>query len=230
MRHPVYWYFSCAFIFRAFSALLKYLICRNLTKMLWTTLIRLWNGANLSMSHILLPGDTRPYNITSQKCSRWIIHFSVLKALFSSEVGAKKKKVIESVKKIREIGRQRIENRIDDMNQGKKVPEDVLTYIIKASQEVSGDDAEKMNVMMDEFTLFFFAGKFPNVYRPFVTYPIESGHCLRYLNTSQRARSWICRFGSWVESPVCWYKGNALWDMHNIENVLPLIFVLCFLK
>ena len=46
------------------------------------------------------------------------------------------------------------------MNQGKEAPEDVLTYIIKASQQVTGDDREKMNVMMDEFTLFFIAGKF----------------------------------------------------------------------
>ena len=46
------------------------------------------------------------------------------------------------------------------MNQGKEVPEDVLTYIIKASEEVTGDDREKMHVMMDEFTLFFIAGKF----------------------------------------------------------------------
>ena len=61
------------------------------------------------------------------------------------------------------MGRERIEKRIDDMNQGKKVPEDVLTYIIKASQEVSGDDREKMNVMMDEFILFFVAGKFLHI-------------------------------------------------------------------
>ena len=109
-----------------------------------------------------------------------------MKALFSSEARAKKKRVIESVKRIREIGKQRIENRIDDMNQGKEVPEDVLTYIIKASQEVSGDDREKMNVMMDEFILFFVAGEFPNVCRPYAPYPYWKwpltgiyGSCLR---------------------------------------------------
>ena len=49
MRHPVYWNFSCASISRALSALWKYMICRNLDKMLRITLVRLWNGANLSI-------------------------------------------------------------------------------------------------------------------------------------------------------------------------------------
>ena len=38
-----------ASIFLALLALLKYIVCRNLTKMLWNTLIWLWNGANLSI-------------------------------------------------------------------------------------------------------------------------------------------------------------------------------------
>ena len=44
------------------------------------------------------------------------------------------------------------------MSSGEEVPEDVLTYIIKAGQEVNGDDGEKMQVMIDEFVLFFIAG------------------------------------------------------------------------
>ena len=41
-----------------------------------------------------------------------------------------------------------------------QVPEDVLTYIIKAGQEVEGDNREKMEVMIDQFAIFFIAGKY----------------------------------------------------------------------
>ena len=49
MRHLVYWKLSCESIFLTLSALWKYMVCRNLTKILWITLIRLWNGANVSI-------------------------------------------------------------------------------------------------------------------------------------------------------------------------------------
>ena len=59
---------------------------------------------------------------------------------------------------IRETGRDCLNKRIDDMNNGKDVPQDILSYIIKAGSEVNGDDEEKMKVMVDEFALFFLAG------------------------------------------------------------------------
>ncbi|XP_072023569.1 cholesterol 24-hydroxylase-like isoform X2 [Amphiura filiformis] len=77
---------------------------------------------------------------------------------FSSKARKEKEDVLKAVRSLREIGRQCINKRIDEMNSGEEVPEDVLTYIIKAGQEVNGDDKEKMEVMIDEFTLFFFAG------------------------------------------------------------------------
>ena len=112
---------------------------------------------------MILPGLVAISQSKNEMDGSYPYTFPFFKALFSSEAKAQKNKITESVKKIREIGRERIEKRIDDMNQGKKVPEDVLTYIIKASQEVSGDDREKMNVMMDEFILFFVAGKFLHI-------------------------------------------------------------------
>ncbi|XP_072023570.1 cholesterol 24-hydroxylase-like [Amphiura filiformis] len=77
---------------------------------------------------------------------------------FSSKAKKTKEDVIKAVRSLRETGRQCINKRIDEMNSGEDVPEDVLTYIIKAGQEVNGDDKEKMEVMIDEFTLFFVAG------------------------------------------------------------------------
>ena len=46
------------------------------------------------------------------------------------------------------------------MNSGNEVVPDVLTYIIKAGQEVEGNDREKMEVMVDQFTTFFAAGNY----------------------------------------------------------------------
>ena len=70
-----------------------------------------------------------------------------------------KSKTSVAVRMIRETGRDCLNKRIDDMNNGKDVPQDILSYIIKAGSEVNGDDEEKMKVMVDEFALFFFAGK-----------------------------------------------------------------------
>ena len=46
------------------------------------------------------------------------------------------------------------------MNSGNEAVPDVLTYIIKAGQEVEGDDKEKMEVMVDQFATFFTAGNY----------------------------------------------------------------------
>ncbi|XP_072032333.1 cholesterol 24-hydroxylase-like [Amphiura filiformis] len=70
-----------------------------------------------------------------------------------------KEEVRRAIRTIRETGRECLSKRIDEMNSGKEVQEDILTYIIKSSQEVKGDDREKMEVMIDEFILFFFAGQ-----------------------------------------------------------------------
>ncbi|XP_072013133.1 cholesterol 24-hydroxylase-like [Amphiura filiformis] len=66
--------------------------------------------------------------------------------------------VRNAVQTIRDTGRECINKRIDDINRG-DVPEDVLTYIIKAGQEVEGNDEEKMEVMIDQFATFFVAGQ-----------------------------------------------------------------------
>ena len=59
--------FLVALIFRALSASQKYMVCCNLTKMLWITLIRLWNGANLSI-HWTCNAVCSQYTTQDQRC------------------------------------------------------------------------------------------------------------------------------------------------------------------
>ena len=65
----------------------------------------------------------------------------------------------DAIKTIRDTGREAISKRIEDIGAMKEVPEDTLTYIIKAGQEMEGSDEEKMAVMVDHFATFFVAGE-----------------------------------------------------------------------
>ncbi|XP_038073597.1 cholesterol 24-hydroxylase-like [Patiria miniata] len=65
----------------------------------------------------------------------------------------------ESVRLIRETGRQCVQDRIDAKKRGEPIPNDILTYILQQSDDLQGDEDFNMENMLDEFCTFFIAGQ-----------------------------------------------------------------------
>lgn len=60
---------------------------------------------------------------------------------------------------IREIGRDCILGRMEAKARGDATPQDILTYLLEASNELKGDQNFGLEEMIDEFVTFFVAGK-----------------------------------------------------------------------
>ena len=64
---------------------------------------------------------------------------------------------------LRETGRKCVQGRIDAKKRGEKLPNDILTYILDASNNLEADADFRMEEMLDEFVTFLVAGRSLNV-------------------------------------------------------------------
>ena len=73
-----------------------------------------------------------------------------------------KRKMRDSVSQIRNIGRQVIEARMAAIQRGEDVPQDILTYILRGTDNLKGIQDFNLEDMVDEFFTFFGAGQSQN--------------------------------------------------------------------
>ncbi|XP_038044316.1 cholesterol 24-hydroxylase-like isoform X2 [Patiria miniata] len=65
----------------------------------------------------------------------------------------------EAITFLRETGRECVKRRLEAKRKGEDLPQDILTYILQASEDLEGDEDFKMEEMLDEFVSFFLAGQ-----------------------------------------------------------------------
>jgi cholesterol 24(S)-hydroxylase len=68
-------------------------------------------------------------------------------------------KAIKAVKFIREYSRKVIEERINDIQEGKDTPNDILQHIVLM---IKGNSSVTLEELVDDFVTFFIAGKHNN--------------------------------------------------------------------
>ncbi|XP_038073598.1 cholesterol 24-hydroxylase-like [Patiria miniata] len=70
-----------------------------------------------------------------------------------------RQKVRDSIHHLRETGRKCVQGRLEAKKRGEKLPNDILTYILDASNDLQADADFRMEEMLDEFVTFFLAGQ-----------------------------------------------------------------------
>ncbi|XP_022087544.1 cholesterol 24-hydroxylase-like isoform X2 [Acanthaster planci] len=70
-----------------------------------------------------------------------------------------RRQVAEAITFLRETGRECVKRRLEAKRRGEDLPQDILTYILQASDDLEGDENFKMEEMLDEFVSFFLAGQ-----------------------------------------------------------------------
>ncbi|XP_041474087.1 cholesterol 24-hydroxylase-like isoform X1 [Lytechinus variegatus] len=70
-----------------------------------------------------------------------------------------RREVREAMKDLREMARRCIQARMDALNQGDEVPQNILTYILQESNNLKGIENFDIEDMIDQFLTFFAAGE-----------------------------------------------------------------------